>query len=53
MSDITVVEAVLNRTDHQEAVLHLVNLYTRDPMGSGQALSQDILSETMILFGTR
>ena len=42
MSSITVVEADLNRMDHQEAVLQLINNYARDPMGNSEDLPQDV-----------
>ncbi len=42
MSTITIVEADLQRPDHQEAILRLVNNYARDPMGNGQDLPQDV-----------
>jgi ribosomal protein S18 acetylase RimI-like enzyme len=38
MRDVTVIEADLGDTQHQTAILHLVNAYARDPMGGGQDL---------------
>ena len=42
MSPITVIQADLDRTDHQDAVLRLVNNYARDPMGNSQDLPQEV-----------
>jgi ribosomal protein S18 acetylase RimI-like enzyme len=39
MQDVTVVVADLNDSQHQRAILHLVNAYARDPMGEGRDLS--------------
>jgi GNAT superfamily N-acetyltransferase len=38
-SPIEVVEADLDRTDHQAAVVELIDAYAADPMGNGRALS--------------
>jgi ribosomal protein S18 acetylase RimI-like enzyme len=38
MQDVTVIEADLNDSQHQRAILHLVNAYARDPMGEGRDL---------------
>jgi ribosomal protein S18 acetylase RimI-like enzyme len=38
MQDVRVIEADLNDTYHQTAILHLVNAYACDPMGGGQDL---------------
>ena len=37
---IPVIEADLSRSDHQDATLHLLDAYSRDPMGDGQSLSE-------------
>ena len=37
---ITIVSADLARTEHQEAVLHLLDAYARDVMGDGKPLSE-------------
>ena len=37
---IAIVEADLARTDHQEAVVQLLNAYAIDPMGDGKPLSE-------------
>ena len=37
---IIVVEAELSRPDHQEATVHLLDAYARDPMGDGKPLSE-------------
>lgn len=42
MADI--IEADLNRTDHQAAVVALIDAYARDPMGNGGALPAEIRS---------
>ena len=39
MFPIEIVQADLNLTDHQHAVLELVDAYARDPMGNGKPLS--------------
>jgi ribosomal protein S18 acetylase RimI-like enzyme len=39
MSEVTVIEADLNQSQHQSAILQLINSYARDPMGDGQDLS--------------
>ena len=39
MFPVEIVQADLNRTDHQHAVLELVDAYARDPMGNGKPLS--------------
>jgi GNAT superfamily N-acetyltransferase len=39
MQAIRILEADLAEQKHQEAVLRLVDMYSRDPMGSGQPLS--------------
>lgn len=38
MRDVTVVEADLNDTQHQTAIVYLINAYARDPMGDGRDL---------------
>jgi ribosomal protein S18 acetylase RimI-like enzyme len=42
MHSIEVVEADLNRPDHQNAVVELINAYAADPMGNGKPLSHDV-----------
>lgn len=42
MSAIEIVDADLNRPDHQQAVLDLVDAYSRDPMGDGHPLSAEV-----------
>lgn len=39
MADITIVQADLARTEHQEAVVAMLDAYARDPMGDAQPLS--------------
>jgi len=39
---VEIVEADLERPEHQEAVLDLVNAYSMDPMGSGKPLSVEV-----------
>jgi ribosomal protein S18 acetylase RimI-like enzyme len=39
------VEADLNRIDHQEAVIKLIDAYSRDPMGDGKPLSSEARSQ--------
>ena len=42
MLRIKIVEADLNRMDHQQAVLELIGAYAMDPMGNGKPLSADV-----------
>jgi GNAT superfamily N-acetyltransferase len=42
MLKIEIVEADLNRPEHQHAVLELTDAYARDPMGNGKPLSADV-----------
>ena len=39
---VVIVEADLDRADHQEAVVELVDAYATDPMGNGQPLSAQV-----------
>jgi GNAT superfamily N-acetyltransferase len=39
-SQITVIQADLARSDHQQATVHLLNAYAMDPMGDGKPLSE-------------
>lgn len=41
---IETVEADLSRTEHQDAVLELINAYAMDPMGDGRPLAPDVRS---------
>jgi ribosomal protein S18 acetylase RimI-like enzyme len=43
MQDVVIVEADLEDTTHERAVVDLVNAYARDPMGSGRDLPDDVL----------
>ena len=38
MSEVTVIVADLNDSQHQTAIVQLINAYARDPMGDGQDL---------------
>jgi GNAT superfamily N-acetyltransferase len=38
---VEIIEADLNRIEHQECVLELIDAYSRDPMGNGKALSAE------------
>jgi ribosomal protein S18 acetylase RimI-like enzyme len=42
MKSVEIVEADLNRNDHQRSVLALVDAYARDPMGNGGPLPEPI-----------
>lgn len=42
MESIGIVEAQLNRKDHQEAVVDLIDAYAMDPMGNGGPLTSDV-----------
>jgi ribosomal protein S18 acetylase RimI-like enzyme len=42
MAPVEIVEADLNRQEHQNAVLELINAYATDPMGNGAPLSADV-----------
>ena len=39
---IRIIEADLNVSEHQEAVLAMVDAYSRDPMGNGKPLDPDV-----------
>lgn len=42
MKPVDIVEADLDRTDHQQTVLELIDAYSRDPMGDGKPLSDEV-----------
>lgn len=42
MEQIEIVEADLDRTDHQAAVLAMIDAYARDPMGNGAPLPDPV-----------
>ena len=42
MQKIEIMEADLDRPEHQHAVLKLTNAYARDPMGNGKPLSEAV-----------
>ena len=42
MQKIEIMEADLDRSEHQDAVLELTNAYARDPMGNGKPLSEAV-----------
>jgi ribosomal protein S18 acetylase RimI-like enzyme len=42
MQTIEIIKADLTSTEHQEAVVSLLNAYAADPMGNGKALSDDV-----------
>jgi len=42
MSTIKILEADLDRQEHRQAVVALLDAYAQDPMGNGQPLSADI-----------
>lgn len=42
MESIEIVEADLNRKDHQKAVVDLIDAYAMDPMGNGGPLTGDV-----------
>ena len=42
MQDIAIVEADLGNPQHQDAIVHLVDAYARDPMGGGKALPEEV-----------
>ena len=42
MLPVEIVEADLNRRDHQQAVVELVDAYAADPMGNGKPLSAEV-----------
>jgi GNAT superfamily N-acetyltransferase len=44
MPNVEIVEADLNRTAHQQAVVELVDAYAKDPMGNGKPLSDEVRS---------
>lgn len=45
MSPVEIVEADLNRLEHQHAVVELTNAYAMDPMGNGKPLSTEVLRD--------
>lgn len=45
MRAVEVIEADLGRGDHQEAVVDLLDAYSRDPMGNGTPLPADVKRE--------
>ena len=45
MAHTEIFEANLDLTLHAQAVLELLNAYSKDPMGDGKPLSQDVLKE--------
>jgi ribosomal protein S18 acetylase RimI-like enzyme len=42
MPPVKIVEVDLNRTEHQDAVVGLIDAYAKDPMGNGQPLSPEV-----------
>jgi ribosomal protein S18 acetylase RimI-like enzyme len=42
MQSIAIVEADLGDPKHQDAIVHLVDTYARDPMGGGRALPAEV-----------
>lgn len=42
MESVEMVEADLNREDHQKAVVYLIDAYAMDPMGNGGPLTGDV-----------
>jgi len=44
-ASVEIVEADLNRDDHQRSVLALVDAYARDPMGNGQSLPDKVKND--------
>jgi GNAT superfamily N-acetyltransferase len=42
MHPVEIVEADLDREEHQNAVLELINAYAEDPMGDGEPLSDEV-----------
>lgn len=44
MLNVEIVEADLNRTEHQQAVVELIDAYAKDPMGNGKPLSGEVRS---------
>lgn len=42
MSPIEIVEADLDRADHQQAIVELIDAYARDPLGNGSPLPANV-----------
>jgi len=42
MQGIAIVEADLGDPQHQDAIVHLIDMYAHDPMGGGQALPEAV-----------
>ena len=47
MQGIAIVEADLGNPQHQDAIIHLVDAYARDPMGGGKALPEEVRMRLM------
>ena len=45
MQDLVIVEADLEKLEHQAAVIAMVNAYARDPMGNGRDLPEQVRNE--------
>lgn len=43
VDDVSIIEADLDRSDHQQAVMAITAAYALDPMGNGAPLSADVL----------
>ena len=44
MPNVEIVEADLNRTEHQQDVVELIDAYAQDPMGNGKSLTEEVRS---------
>ena len=42
---VDIIEADLSHSPHQEAIIHLLDAYARDPMGNGQPLTEQVRVE--------
>ena len=42
MQGVAIAEADLGNPQHQDAIVHLVDAYARDPMGGGKALPEEV-----------
>jgi len=48
MSSISIITADYTNTEHQEHIKMLLNEYAKDPMGNGEALDENILSQVVV-----
>lgn len=47
MQDVRIFEADLNRADHQQAIVAMVDSYSQEPMGDGKPLAPEVRARLM------